>query len=123
MARSAATLETGKVRRMVDPKTLKLSKEQLVEIKADLLVAGQAEAAKALFGHIEGVWAVAGDKFRVVSASHDRTIKIWDRDNGTCQTTLVGHRGAVTCLALADDKIVSGSDDGDVKIWDFGCKE
>jgi F-box/WD-40 domain protein MET30 len=76
-----------------------------------------------LFGHIEGVWAVAGDKFRVVSASHDRTIKIWDRDNGTCQTTLVGHRGAVTCVALADDKIVSGSDDGDVKIWDFGFKE
>lgn len=76
-----------------------------------------------LFGHIEGVWAVASDKFRVVSGSHDRTIKIWERDTATCQTTLVGHRGAVTCLALADDKIVSGSDDGDVKIWDFGVRK
>ncbi|KAG8831834.1 hypothetical protein FRC18_005874 [Serendipita sp. 400] len=74
-----------------------------------------------LFGHIEGVWAVAGDKLRIISGSHDRTIKIWDRDTGACQTTLVGHRGAVTCVALTDDKIVSGSDDGDVKIWDFGA--
>jgi F-box/WD-40 domain protein MET30 len=28
------------------------------------------------FGHIEGVWAVASDKLRLVSASHDRTIKV-----------------------------------------------
>jgi F-box/WD-40 domain protein MET30 len=76
-----------------------------------------------LFGHIEGVWAVAADKFRAVSGSHDRTIKIWDRENAVCQTTLVGHRGAVTCLALADDKIVSGSDDGSVKVWDFNVEE
>lgn len=76
-----------------------------------------------LFGHIEGIWAVAADKLRVVSGSHDRTIKIWERETGNCQTTLVGHRGAVTCLALSDDKIISGSDDRDIKIWDFTCKE
>lgn len=28
------------------------------------------------FGHIEGVWAVVSDKLRLVSASHDRTIKV-----------------------------------------------
>ena len=28
------------------------------------------------FGHIEGVWAVAADKMRLVSGSHDRTIKV-----------------------------------------------
>lgn len=32
-------------------------------------------AVKTLFGHIEGVWAVASDKLRLVSGSHDRTIK------------------------------------------------
>ncbi|KIO16463.1 hypothetical protein M407DRAFT_33889 [Tulasnella calospora MUT 4182] len=73
-----------------------------------------------LFGHIEGVWAIASDKLRLVSASHDKTIKIWNRYEGRCTATLVGHRGAVTCLALGDDKIVSGSDDGDVRIWSFG---
>ena len=77
------------------------------------------KALKTLFGHIEGVWAVASDKLRLVSASHDRTIKIWVREEGTCIATLVGHRGAVTCLALGDDKIVSGSDDGEVRIWNF----
>jgi len=77
-------------------------------------------AVKTLFGHIEGVWAVASDKLRLVSGSHDRTIKVWVREEGRCMATLVGHRGAVTCLALGEDKIVSGSDDGDVRLWSFG---
>lgn len=34
------------------------------------------KAMTTLFGHIEGVWAVACDKLRLVSASHDRTIKV-----------------------------------------------
>jgi F-box/WD-40 domain protein MET30 len=33
------------------------------------------KAMKTLFGHIEGVWAVASDRLRLVSGSHDRTIK------------------------------------------------
>ncbi|TDL27201.1 WD40 repeat-like protein [Rickenella mellea] len=77
------------------------------------------KALATLFGHIEGVWAVASDKLRLVSGSHDRTIKVWVREEGRCMATLVGHRGAVTCLALGDDKIVSGSDDGDIRIWNF----
>ncbi|EIW60725.1 WD40 repeat-like protein [Trametes versicolor FP-101664 SS1] len=74
---------------------------------------------RTLFGHIEGVWAVASDKLRLVSGSHDRTIKVWSREEGNCTATLVGHRGAVTCLALGEDKIVSGSDDGDIRVWSF----
>ncbi|KAI5124037.1 hypothetical protein M0805_003866 [Coniferiporia weirii] len=77
------------------------------------------KAITTLFGHIEGVWAVASDKLRLVSGSHDRTIKVWVREENRCMATLVGHRGAVTCLALGDDKIVSGSDDGDIRIWNF----
>ncbi|EKM55845.1 uncharacterized protein PHACADRAFT_195900 [Phanerochaete carnosa HHB-10118-sp] len=77
------------------------------------------KATQTLFGHIEGVWAVASDKLRLVSGSHDRTIKVWVREEGRCTATLVGHRGAVTCVALGEDKIVSGSDDGDVRIWSF----
>lgn len=59
------------------------------------------------------------DTLRIVSASHDRTVKVWDRDTAQCQNTLVGHRAAVTCIGLDDDKIVSGSDDGDVRVWSF----
>jgi F-box/WD-40 domain protein MET30 len=72
-----------------------------------------------LFGHIEGVWAVAADNQRIVSGSHDRTIKVWSHEEAKCTATLVGHCAAVTCLALGEDKIVSGSDDGDIKLWDF----
>jgi F-box and WD-40 domain protein MET30 len=34
------------------------------------------KAMRTLFGHIEGVWAVACNDMRVVSGSHDRTIKV-----------------------------------------------
>ncbi|OAX33656.1 WD40 repeat-like protein [Rhizopogon vinicolor AM-OR11-026] len=77
------------------------------------------KAKQTLFGHIEGVWAVASDKLRLISGSHDRTIKVWNREEGRCTATLVGHRGAVTCLGLGEDKIISGSDDGDIRIWSF----
>jgi len=77
------------------------------------------KAITTLFGHIEGIWAIASDKLRLVSGSHDRTIKVWMREESRCLATLVGHRGAVTCLAMGDDKIVSGSDDGDIRIWSF----
>jgi F-box/WD-40 domain protein MET30 len=77
------------------------------------------KVVRTLFGHLEGVWAVACNKMRLVSGSHDRTIKVWSRDEGRCVSTLVGHTGAVTCLALGEDKVVSGSDDGDVRIWSF----
>ncbi|KAF8181558.1 WD40-repeat-containing domain protein, partial [Pholiota molesta] len=33
------------------------------------------KATRTYFGHIEGVWGVASDKMRLVSGSHDRTIK------------------------------------------------
>lgn len=96
------------------------------------------EAVQTLFGHIEGVWAVASDNLRLVSGSHDRTIKVcshlfasffqkisistlqvWAREGVRCTATLVGHLGAVTCLALGEDKIVSGSDDGNISVWSF----
>lgn len=34
------------------------------------------KCTRTFFGHIEGVWAVACDRMRLVSGSHDRTIKV-----------------------------------------------
>lgn len=75
------------------------------------------------FGHVEGVWAMAADKLRVVSGAQDRTVKIWDARTGRCERTFAGgngHRAAVSCIGLGDDKVISGSEDGEVKIWGFG---
>jgi len=37
------------------------------------------KVVRTLFGHIEGVWAVACNKMRLVSGSHDRTIKVSEK--------------------------------------------
>ncbi|RHY51342.1 hypothetical protein DYB30_004395 [Aphanomyces astaci] len=66
---------------------------------------------------------VAGD--RLVSASNDRSLKVWDvhfRSGQSCTHVLMGHSGPVTCVALggpADPTICSGSADGVVKVWDL----
>jgi len=99
------------------PKTVLFSGSLDNTIKVWDIESGKSTST--MFGHLEGVWAVAIDRLRIVSGSHDRTIKVWSREDGKCMSTLVGHRAAVTCLALGDDKIVSGSDDGEIRIWSF----
>lgn len=76
---------------------------------------------RTLFGHVEGVWGLAYDTLRLVSGSHDKTIRVFDMDSGRCMYALEGHNGPVTAIALGDTKIVSCSDDGDVRIWDYGA--
>ncbi|KAF8921532.1 WD40-repeat-containing domain protein [Mucidula mucida] len=92
--------------------------------KKPVLIQGQwdietGKTVRTYFGHIEGVWGVASDKMRLVSGSHDRTIKVWSREDGSCTATLIGHTAAVSCLALGEDKIVSGGDDNEIKVWSF----
>ena len=50
----------------------------------------------------------------------DGSIRIWDSDGGTCETTLNGHKGAVTALRYnkAGSLLASGSKDNDVILWD-----
>ncbi|OLL25415.1 putative E3 ubiquitin ligase complex SCF subunit sconB [Neolecta irregularis DAH-3] len=73
-----------------------------------------------LFGHVEGVWDIAADNFRLVSCSNDCLVKVWDLYKGKCEHTLAGHSGPVTCVGLGDAMVVSAGEDGDVRIWDFG---
>ena len=55
-----------------------------------------------------------------ISASWDKTIKIWDSDTGICLNTLEGHSKEVRSIALTLDGriIVSGFSDRSIKIWD-----
>ncbi|KAI7858976.1 WD40-repeat-containing domain protein [Circinella umbellata] len=78
---------------------------------------------RTLFGHVEGVWSLAFDSLRIVSGSHDRTVRVWDLENGHCMHALEGHSGPVTAVAMSDTKIVSASEDNEVRIWDFSANQ
>jgi WD40 repeat protein len=76
--------------------------------------------ARVLAGHKGYVTAVVVlPDGRVVSGSEDRTLRVWDIENGQALTTLVGHQGRVLTVAvLPDGRVVSGSDDRTLRVWD-----
>ncbi|KAK0717668.1 sulfur controller-2 protein [Lasiosphaeria miniovina] len=74
---------------------------------------------KTMFGHLEGVWSLAGDTIRVISGANDGMVKCWEPRSGKCDATFVGHRGPVTCVGLSDSRMASGSEDGEVRIYSF----
>ena len=64
--------------------------------------------------------AVSPDGQRILSASRDDTMKIWETATGRELQTLRGHDDDVTSAAFSPDglRIVSGSEDGTMKVWD-----
>ncbi|OBT71963.1 hypothetical protein VF21_09140 [Pseudogymnoascus sp. 05NY08] len=74
---------------------------------------------KTFFGHVEGVWALAGDTLRVVSGAEDRMVKVWDARTGRCERTFGGHAGPVTCIGLSDSRMCTGSEDCEVRLQSF----
>jgi hypothetical protein len=57
---------------------------------------------------------------RVVSASQDRTLRLWDAETGQAVHTLEGHTGKVHACAYSPDgaRVVSASGDRTLKLWD-----
>ena len=60
------------------------------------------------------------DGKRIVSASRDKTVKVWDAESGQETLTLKGHTDGVLSVGFSPDgkRIVSGSHDKTVKVWD-----
>ncbi len=75
-----------------------------------------------LQGHIAPVNSVSysPDGKRIVSASSDKTVKVWDARTGQELFTLKGHTESVNSVTCSPDgkRIVSGSGDQTVKAWD-----
>lgn len=71
------------------------------------------------FGHVEGIWDISADTFRIVSGAHDRFTKIWDLQSGKCMNTFAGHNSPVTCVGLGDSSFASGDDTGVVRMINF----
>jgi hypothetical protein len=74
-------------------------------------------------GHDSFVHSVAfsPDGGRIITASHDKTARIWDAATGKpIGEPLAGHDEAVYCAAFSPDgkRVVTGSDDHTARIWD-----
>ena len=75
-----------------------------------------------LVGHTGGVHtcAVSPDGRRIVSASGDHTLKLWDAQTGAELATLAGHLKSVWACAVSPDgrRVVSTSEDHTLRLWD-----
>jgi WD40 repeat protein/TPR repeat protein len=75
-----------------------------------------------LSGHIDRIRTAAysPDGFRIVTASWDKTARIWDALTGVQLAILAGHGDTVTSAAYSPDgkRIVTASKDKTARIWD-----
>src|SRR5688572_14153310 len=99
---------------------------RLVAIAVLLTGAATAEKIAAaelltLRGHSGWVGGLAfmPDGRRLVSASADHTLRIWDTAGGRLERTLRGHGDYVVAVAVAGDgRIASAGFDGAARLWD-----
>lgn len=73
--------------------------------------------------HASGVQAcvMSPDSRRIVSASSDRMLRVWNVIAGEIQLILDGHRATITALAMSADgrRLVSGAENGELCLWDL----
>ncbi|KAJ2376762.1 hypothetical protein IW150_001785 [Coemansia sp. RSA 2607] len=103
----------------------------LVTCSADLTlrvwdVADEYKCVRTLHGHDHCVSAVrflGPDK--LVSASRDKTIKVWELSTGYCIRTLAGHSEWVRSVDVSADArlVCTGSTDHTVRVWDPNTAE
>ena len=76
-----------------------------------------------LSGHTDPTYAAAytPDGTRLVTASFDKSLRIWDLSSGNTLRTLNGHTALVLCVAMSKDgaQLASGSQDNTIKLWDI----
>jgi len=64
--------------------------------------------------------AFSPDGLRVVTASSDRTARLWDAATGAALGTPMRHEGMVSSVASSPDdlRVLTASDDGTARLWD-----
>jgi WD40 repeat protein len=63
----------------------------------------------------------SADGRRIVSASHDRTVRVWDATTGQCVKVLEGHPTLVVSAAWYPDEryIISCDEGAEIRVWDW----
>lgn len=69
-------------------------------------------------GHSAAVNAIQIEGDKIVSASGDRHIRIWNLKRGTCPRVIPGHQKGIACIQYDGVRVVSGSSDNTVRIYD-----
>jgi WD40 repeat protein len=81
--------------------------------------------SRELKGHTARITALAAltaEPPRIVSASADGTVRIWEPDSGK-QVARLNHGGPVTAMAAGDGRIISVGDNKLVRFWEAGNGE
>ena len=65
------------------------------------LPSGSRPEYHTLTGHTSSVYALVVSERQLISASHDKLVKIWDLNTLRCRHTLKGHNSRVRALALS----------------------
>lgn len=74
------------------------------------------QQAGILRGHDEIVWALETHGDRLISASADKTVRVWDVPGRRCERVLENHSRPVLSLAVSNGRLYSGSYDYTIKV-------
>ena len=96
----------------------------VVDGRIYILDAKTGVVIKRLVGHREVAFSAffSFDGRMAVSASEDRTVRIWDVETEQCIHILSGHTGWIYFASFSPDGklVVSASEDKTVRVWDVG---
>lgn len=81
----------------------------------DMTSQSEITLRRVLVGHRAAVNVVDFDEKYIVSASGDRTIKVWNTSSCEFVHTLNGHKRGIACLQYRDRLVVSGSSDNTIR--------